>query len=59
MTLAARLRFDELVAPWLEEGFRLARWLTGNPTDAEDVIQEASLRAWRAIGSVADAKGRA
>ncbi len=43
----------------MAEGFRLARWLTGDATDAEDVIQEASLRAWRAIDSAHDAEGRA
>lgn len=59
MTSAARLRFDNLVLPRLEEGFRLSRWLTGNATDAEDVMQEASLRAWRAIDSAPDANGRA
>ena len=59
MTPADHLRFCNLVVPRLEEGFRLALWLTGSATDAEDVVQEASLRAWRAINSVSDANGRA
>lgn len=59
LTLPARFRSDTIVLPRLEEGFRLARWLTGNATDAEDVIQEACLRAWRAIDSAPDAHGRA
>ena len=33
--------------PHLEAAFNLARWLTGNPTDAEDVVQDAYLRAFR------------
>ena len=33
--------------PHLDAAFNLARWLTGNPTDAEDVAQDAYLRAFR------------
>ena len=44
-------RFATVVVPHLAEAFALACWLTGNRTDAEDVVQEASLRAFRAIGS--------
>lgn len=33
--------------PHLDAAFNLARWLTGNPTDAEDVVQDAYLRAFR------------
>src|SRR5262245_37971234 len=39
--------FDELVLPHLDAGFRLARWIVRNDHDAEDVVQEASLRAFR------------
>ena len=59
MTAAARARFDQLVLPRLDEAYRLARWLTGSPTDAEDVVQEASLRAYRAIETFADGNARA
>jgi RNA polymerase sigma factor (sigma-70 family) len=41
----ARRRFAEMVVPHLDEAYRLARWLTGNGTDAEDVVQDACLKA--------------
>jgi RNA polymerase sigma-70 factor, ECF subfamily len=39
--------FDDAVLPHLDAGRRLARWLVGNEHDAEDAVQEASLRAFR------------
>jgi RNA polymerase sigma-70 factor (ECF subfamily) len=33
--------------PHLDAAFNLARWLTGNTADAEDVVQDAYLRAFR------------
>jgi RNA polymerase sigma factor (sigma-70 family) len=39
--------FNEVVLPRLDAAFNLARWLTRNDQDAEDVVQEASLRAFR------------
>ncbi|MDX7952424.1 sigma-70 family RNA polymerase sigma factor [Lichenihabitans sp. Uapishka_5] len=59
MDQAVHARFSQLVLPRLDEGYRLARWLTGNPTDAEDVMQEASLRAYRAIETFAEGNARA
>jgi RNA polymerase sigma factor (sigma-70 family) len=59
MTSLANQRFAEIVMPRLDEGYRLARWLTGSATDAEDVVQEASLKAYRAIESFTDINGRA
>ncbi len=47
----ARQRFVEVVLPHLDDALSLARWLTGSVTDAEDVVQEACLRAFRAIGT--------
>jgi RNA polymerase sigma factor (sigma-70 family) len=41
----ARRRFLDVVAPHLDDAYGLARWLTGSGTDAEDVVQEACLRA--------------
>jgi RNA polymerase sigma-70 factor (ECF subfamily) len=45
--------------PHLGDAYALARWITGNSADAEDVVQDACLRAFRAIGSFSDGDGRA
>lgn len=42
-----RTRFEQLVLPHLDAAFNLARWLLRNRADAEDVVQEAMLRAFR------------
>ena len=52
-------RFARLVLPHLGDAYSLARWITANRADAEDVVQEASLRAFRAIGNVAEGNSRA
>jgi RNA polymerase sigma-70 factor (ECF subfamily) len=39
--------FELLAMPHLDAAFNLARWLTGNTADAEDVVQDAYLRAYR------------
>jgi RNA polymerase sigma factor (sigma-70 family) len=41
--------FEQTVTPHLRAAYNLARWLTCNDQDAEDVVQEACLRAFRAI----------
>ncbi len=43
-------RFRELVVPHLQDALVFARWLTGNRDDAEDVVQEACLKAFASIG---------
>jgi len=42
-----RRRFEQAVLPHLDAAFNLARWLTRNDHDAEDVVQESMLRAYR------------
>ena len=42
-----KIRFEQLVLPHLDAGFNLARWLLRNQADAEDVAQEAMMRAYR------------
>jgi RNA polymerase sigma-70 factor, ECF subfamily len=42
-----RIRFEQLVLPHLDSAANLARWLLRNPSDSEDVVQEAMLRAYR------------
>jgi RNA polymerase sigma-70 factor (ECF subfamily) len=42
-----QVRFETLVLPHLDAAFNLARWLLRNGADAEDVSQEAMLRAYR------------
>jgi RNA polymerase sigma-70 factor (ECF subfamily) len=39
--------FEQLVLPHLDAAYNLARWLTHNQRDAEDVVQDACLRAFR------------
>ena len=43
-------RFERLLMPYLGAGYNLARWLTRDDHDAEDVVQEAYLRAVRSFG---------
>jgi RNA polymerase sigma factor (sigma-70 family) len=42
-------RFAEVFLPHLDDAFRLARWISGSRADAEDIVQEASLRAFKGI----------
>lgn len=45
--MAEHARFDEWVLPHLDAGYNLARWLARDAQDAQDVVQEACLRALR------------
>jgi RNA polymerase sigma-70 factor, ECF subfamily len=51
--------FDDVVVPQLDAAHRLARWLMRNEHDAEDVVQEASLRALRYFRTFTGGNGRA
>ncbi|HLK81316.1 MAG TPA: sigma-70 family RNA polymerase sigma factor [Xanthobacteraceae bacterium] len=55
----SKTRFADVVMPHLDDAYSLARWVTGNRADAEDVVQEACLRAYRGIGGFAGRNGRA
>jgi RNA polymerase sigma-70 factor (ECF subfamily) len=44
-------RFEQVVLPHLDSAYNLARWLTGNEHDAEDVVQDAYLRAVKFFNS--------
>ncbi|MCP9229496.1 sigma-70 family RNA polymerase sigma factor [Mesorhizobium sp. LMG 17147] len=56
---AATERFREVVLPHLADALALARWLTGNAADAEDVVQEACLKAHAGIAGYAGGNARA
>ena len=50
--------FDETVLPHLDAAFNYARWLTKSPAEAEDVVQDACIRAMRYFSSLRDADAR-
>jgi RNA polymerase sigma factor (sigma-70 family) len=54
-----RIRFEQLVLPHLDAAVNLARWLLRNPADAEDLAQEAMLRAYRFFDRFRGGDGRA
>jgi RNA polymerase sigma-70 factor, ECF subfamily len=53
------LLFEQTVLPHLDAAYNLARWLAGNDHDAQDVAQEASLRAFKFFGSFRGENSRA
>ena len=50
--------FEKVALPHLPSAYRLARWLTKDPHDAEDVLQEAYLRAFRYFESFSGGDAR-
>jgi RNA polymerase sigma-70 factor (ECF subfamily) len=51
-------RFEELIMPHLDAAYNLARWLARDAHDAEDVVQEACMRALKYINSLRGNEGR-
>ena len=52
-------RFEEAMLPHLAAAYNLARWLTRNGPDAEDLVQDAYLRALKAFDGFRGDNGRA
>jgi RNA polymerase sigma-70 factor, ECF subfamily len=53
------LKFEQIVLPHLDAAYNLARWLAGNDHDAEDIAQEACVRAFRFLGNYRGSNDRA
>ncbi len=51
-----RQRFDRLVAVYYMDMFRYAAWLCRDRSIAEEVVQEALLRAWKSLDALRDAE---
>jgi RNA polymerase sigma-70 factor (ECF subfamily) len=53
-----RERFARLIKPHMDAAYNLARWLCGNEAHAQDITQDAVLRAWQYFGSLQGEAGR-
>ena len=53
--LGERKKYDELIAHYRDDLYRYAFWLSRDPDVAEDVVQEAMLRAWKKFPDLRDA----
>jgi RNA polymerase sigma-70 factor (ECF subfamily) len=54
-----RVRFERALLPHLGAAYNLARWLTGSDHDAEDVVQDAYMRALKFFAGFHGSDGRA
>lgn len=54
-----RRKFAVVVAPYLADAHAFARWLMHDRADAEDVVQEACIRAFRALPRFSGPNARA
>jgi RNA polymerase sigma factor (sigma-70 family) len=52
-------RFSELIEPLLNDAYTFARYLARDPSAAEDIVQEASIRAFRHLDSLRSHQPRA
>jgi len=59
LSVDTKARFADQILPYLQDAYNLARSLTGNRADAEDVVQEACLRAYRSLDRVTISNARA
>ena len=57
--MADPAQFEQLVLPHLDAAYNLARWLTRDANDAQDVVQDACLRALRYVASLDGGSARA
>ncbi len=51
-------RFEQSIMPYMDAAYNLARWLVGNDPDAQDVVQEAFLRAFKFFEGFRGGDGR-
>jgi len=56
--MGQQANFEKRVMPHLDAAYNLARWITRNDSDAEDVVQESFLRAYRFLGSLKESDAR-
>jgi RNA polymerase sigma-70 factor (ECF subfamily) len=54
-----RRRFEAQALPHLDAAYNLARWLSRSPADADDIVQDAMLRAFRAFDGFRGGDARA
>jgi RNA polymerase sigma factor (sigma-70 family) len=52
-------RFEQSIMPHMDAAYNLARWLSSNDSDAQDVVQEAYLRAFKFFGGFRGGNSRA
>ena len=52
------MSFEALMLPHLDAAHNLAKWLLRNEQDAQDVVQEAFLRAFKSFGGFHGSNGR-
>lgn len=51
---ARKRRFDRLIAGLYPDMYRFAAWLSRDPEVAQEVVQEALLRAWKSLDALKD-----
>jgi len=56
---SAKRRFRDVVLPHLDGAYSLAKWLSASSADAEDIVQEAALRALAALEATTPLRPRA